>query len=63
MTRRRLTVLAGALALTVGLAGCPGNGDLDCDKHPNEVSLPGDRCQHTSGSGFVNHPGPCAIGC
>ncbi len=54
-----------AVALTLGLflVGCPGNGDLSCSNHPDERELPGDRCQHSNGAGFVNHPGPCAVGC
>lgn len=61
----RLTLLRLGLAvgLSAVLAGCPLNDDMSCSNHPNERSLPGDRCQHDKGSGFVNHPGPCAIGC
>lgn len=62
MSPRRL-LAALALAGTLLLAGCPNNDDLSCAKHPNERSLPGDRCQHDAGAGFVNHPGPCAVGC
>lgn len=60
MTRLRLAIAAACAVL---LVACPNNDDLSCSKHPNERSLPGDRCQHTAGAGFVNHPGPCAIGC
>jgi hypothetical protein len=62
MNARRLLAALG-LTLGVFLVGCPGNGDLDCSNHRDEVELPGDRCQHRKGAGFVNHPAPCAIAC